>query len=193
MKLLILLLLTTSAMASKYEMVQVVHNRASTADVLEVKKLSAVLKKELTPGGHFENATLVLTVGLKVIASACENIVNVETLPSQRSLDSVLNPSDFYFRVTTKWKDGCATGSFGDPKFIKFERKFHIGQRPGSEAGKPWPKTTGFAVRHFSFDIGMMGGFNRWGLFELDYSDLDDVKFSHVKNYTYVQGEVKNY
>ena len=46
------------------------------------------------------------------------------------------------------------------------------------------------SVRHLSFDSGTKGGFNRWQMYRLDFTKLDDVKFEFVKQFTYVQGQV---
>ena len=73
--------------------------------------------------------------------------------------------------------------------------EYIVGQRPVSERGLPWEKPDPEwmacgGVQYLSFDAGMMGCFNRWRMYRLDFKDPDDVKFGFVKMFSYVQGTV---
>ena len=187
------LVFSFQAFAQVYKKVPVVNHSKSTAEVVEVKLLSAKDVSAIGEFGNFEDRHIEITLGIKAIASLCESMKEIELLPAQSSLDSDLNPSDFYLRVNTSWEDGCATGSSGNPEYIKYVVKYWLDQRPASDAGKPWRKPDFFAksnIRHFSFDSGMLGGLNRWKLYKLNYGNLKDVKFDYVKQFSFVQGQV---
>lgn len=186
------LIFSAQSFAQTYKAVPTITTRNTSSEVLEVKKLSSKVVVETGEHGNYENRSVEITLGIEAVASACEKVKDIEYLPSQSSLDSALNPSDFYLRVNTKWKKDCATGSYGKPEHLKLVLKYSIDQRPVSESGKPWSAPDFYAneqIHHLSFDSGMMGGYNRWKLYKLDYSDLNNVKFDYVKQYSYVQGQ----
>ena len=181
-----------NTMQQNYTRVPVEYNRKTKAKILEVKKLDASVKTEVGKYGNYENRSLVLRLGIKTIASPLENVISVEMVDAQTSLDSGLNPSDYYFRANTLCKPGASVG-VGNPEFVEIELEYSIDQRPASGKDQPWEEPlfmVNSSVRHLSFDSGMMNGFNRWQMYKLDFTKLRDVKFEFVKQFTYVQGQV---
>ena len=187
----IISLLSPNLYAQEYRAIDFVAQRQTTADVMEVVMLSSeVIIENLT---HFQNRSLKITLGVKAVASACEDMKNIEQLSAQRSIDSVLNPTDFYFRVNTNWRPDCATGSFGEPQFLKLELNYHVGQRSINDRDLPWPAPDfrmGENVRYLNFDIGMMGGYNRLQMHKLDYANIEAPTFELAKQFSLVQGTV---
>jgi hypothetical protein len=188
---LVISLLSTNLYAQEYRAIDFVAQRQTTADVREVVLLSSeVVIENLT---HFQNRSVKIILGVKAVASACEDIKNIEQLSSQRSIDSVLNPTDFYFRVNTNWLPGCSTGSFGEPQFLKLELTYFIGQRSINDRDLPWPAPDflmGENLRYLNFDIGMMGGYNRLQMYKLDYANIESPTFELTKQFSLVQGTV---
>ncbi len=184
-------LLSTNLFAQEYRAIDFVAQRHSSAEVLEVVLLSSeVVIENLT---NFQNRSIKITLGVKAIASACEDMRNIEQLSAQRSIDSVLNPTDFYYRVNTNWRPDCATGSYGEPQFLKLDLTYYIGQRPINDRNLPWPAPEfdmGENVRHLNFDIGMIEGYNRLQMHKLDYANIQAPTFEKVKQFGLVQGTI---
>jgi len=176
----------------KYKPIELISNRKTYADISDVKLLDSEIKTYVNEFGTFEERDLKLILGIECIASACEEMTSVELADCQRSLDNMLNPTDFYYRVNTEWELGCVTGSYGNPQFLELELKEHIDQRKVEEKAEPWAKPSPDrygSVHHLSFYSGMLGGFQTWAMYKLDMRDIKNVTLEFVKRYSYVQGE----
>ena len=176
----------------KYKRVPVETNRQNYTEILKVLKLDTHVKTEIKESGNYEDRSLVLTLGIKCMGSPLDKMVAVEQVRSQSSLDSSLNPTDYYFQVKTDTRPGIAVG-FGPPKFIKIEIKYIIDQRRASEKDQPWDLPAWRSkenIRHLSFYAGMHSGLHRWRLYKLDITDLEDIKFKFLKEYSFVQGQI---
>lgn len=188
------LLVSTGATAQPtYTPVKVITTRDSAADVLDVKLLDSKVVTKVDEWGNNENRSVIITIGLEAVASACETFSDVKSFGTQTSIESAL-PSDYYFTLPTTWKVGCATGSYGEPQLLSFDLEFEVDQRKATEVGKPWssPKwVANGSIKHLSFYKAMRGGYNVWSLYRLDMTDLNNVKFDFKKDYSYVQGEVQ--
>jgi len=142
--------------------------------------------------GNYENQMLKVVIGLDVVAWGNAPVTGVEVTSAQRSIDYVLNPTDTYYRVTRGAGSGISVGA--SRQQISFEQHYYLQQRPVSDVGKPWkafqPTQLEPAKRYLNFDAGMLGGYNRWSLHELDYSQPTAVKLTFKKLYSYVQGQV---
>lgn len=175
-----------------YKSVPVKYDRRPKADILEVTKLEAIVKTHIDDRRNFETRSLILQFGIQTIASPGENVESIEMIAGQTSLDSSLNPTDFYFRANVRGRTG-ATAGFGSPKYSQIELEYVIDQRRVADQGKPWREpvfTANENVKHLSFDAGMLGGFNRWRMYRLDYKNVNNVMFEFVKLFSYVQGQV---
>jgi len=176
----------------KYKSIELIYNRNTDAGVSDVKLLDSKIKTEVNKYGTYEERDLKLILGIECIASACEEMTSIELVDCQRSLDDVLNPTDFYYRVNTEWEPGCATGSYGNPQFLELELQEHIDQRIVEEKDNPWDKPSpdrAGSVHHLSFYSGMLGGFQTWAMYKLDMKDIENVTLEFVKRYAYVQGK----
>jgi hypothetical protein len=132
--------------------------------------------------GRTDQKTLILTLGLKTSASSWTQatITGVEQLRGQRSLDFQLNPTDHYFQLLTSVAPGAGTGSGPTPN-IKFDLSFSV--MDGGTDGRE---------HYLSFKTGMLGGFNRWKLYKLDFTDPEKPTLTYVKTYSYVQGQAED-
>lgn len=172
-----------------YKPVEVSYERKTKSEILKVEMLGSSIKIE--DEGDFQSRYLVLKLGLKCLGSPLENVIAVESVDVQRSLDST-DPTDFYYRAVTFCKEGFSAG-YGEPEFIEIELKYFIDQRDASEKDKEWQDPTlrkNECINHLSFDSGMFKGYNTWRMYKLDLGNLKNVKFEFVKLFAYVQGEV---
>lgn len=177
---------------SDYTEIRVQGAYASKAAIQNVVHLESRVIR--TVGPHYENREIEIVLGIASVATVCESVKSIIQFDGQRSLDAYLNPSDTYFRVLTNWKPGCATNTYGKPQLNKIRLRYFVDQREASHSSEPWPTSPAFwdknvAIKFFSFDIGMMAGFNRWNLYRLDMLDINNPKFEFKKTFTYVQGE----
>lgn len=186
------LFFSTIALGQHYKAAPLVVRAHNTGEITEAKLLDSRVVTEVGPYGNYENRSVEITVGLKTLFSACEEVKDIELVSSQSSLVSALNPTDYYYQVNTLEEPDCMTGSFAPPEYLKLVLKYRVDERPASEAGKPWPKAqfqVNSNIRHLSFNGGMMAGYNQWRMYRIDYADLNNVKMTFVKTYAYVQGE----
>lgn len=162
----------------------------SFASVLEAKLLGSELKEEKKD--KYEARSLIIRLGLECSYLPCETLSSIELLHTQSSLDSELNPSDFYFAIRTDKGKGPFGGMVPLVEHLMFEFPFHISARSLNAKCKTW-KEPQFAsnenIRHFSFYSGMDFGCHTWVLYKLDYKNINKPSFEFVKRYAYVQGE----
>lgn len=162
----------------------------SFASVLEAKLLGSELKEEKKD--KYEARNLIIRLGLECTFFPSETLSSIELLNRQSSLDSELNPSDFYFAVRTERNEGAHGGEVFLVEHLLFEYPFHISARSLNAKCKIW-KEPQFAsnenTRHFSFYSGMDFGCHTWVLYKLDYKNINKPSFEFVKRYAYVQGE----
>jgi hypothetical protein len=163
-----------------------------TGSIMTVKLVSAATEVEVDKWKLHENRFVTVTLEMSAAASRCAIPIAVEVSGGQASLESPLNPTDSYYRLVLKEKEGC--NSFGEDVITaRTQLKYFVGQRGIADQGKPWGapnwRLKGEATRQLSFDAGMLYGYNQWKLYRLDFTNLDDVKFEFKKQYSYVQGE----
>ncbi|MDI6737454.1 MAG: hypothetical protein QME12_02960 [Nanoarchaeota archaeon] len=115
----------------------------------------------------------------------------------QRSIESDLNPTDFYYAVRTERAKGIHGGVSLVPSRIWLDLAFVLESGPlgANLAGKKGKqmKYRFFAnenIRHFSFYSGMHYGLHTWKLYRMDYKSPENVKWGFVKQYAFCQGQI---
>ena len=159
------------------------------ADISDVQLLES--KQDIRKMGNYEHRYLILKIGVKAVNWGNGEITGLQPISGQTSLDSPLNPTDLYYRLLKKESQEISVGS--SIENVSVELAFFVDSRDASESGKPWTSTPKESIkkeftRYLNFDAGMAGGVNRWKLYHVNYSDLDNVKFTYKKTYASIQG-----
>jgi len=159
-----------------------------------VKLVSA--DQVIEKAGVYENLNMkfVFEAELKTLGGGGE-LLGIEVVSAQRSVDNNLNPSDIQLRVKSKPVTGITVGGGGSTT-VRFETKEYITQR--KQGAKEWPPFNKpgdqrVRVKFYSFDAGMVGGYLPWNLYKLDFGDIENATFEHQSKFAYVQGKVEDF
>ena len=182
--------LCLGAAAFSAENAELVFESMTDYPVTNVTLVNQEIVEEKT--GPFINRKARITLGVTTLAHQCTKSFELKVVSAQASLSDALNPTDLYLRVVPKESDCGAVAGMGSERNLEVQHSIHLDQRLAGEPAGPLPDLEYGRIYHLNFDIGMLGGFNRWGMYRLDLSDLAEITLSHVKNYTYVQGSAKD-
>ncbi|MEK6864048.1 MAG: hypothetical protein AABX27_02055 [Nanoarchaeota archaeon] len=149
--------------------------------------LSAETKTVKT--SRIESLNLIAKVGLECLCYDYETPVSIDCLWGQRSIDSELNTTDFYYAIRTKREKGVHGGQRLRSENVELDLLFSISSENSrkNKGKKFWFNEN---IRHFSFYSGMHYGLNTWELYRMDYGNLGKVKWDFVKQYAFVQGQI---
>lgn len=172
----IALLISLSSFAQSYKTYTANIMREDSAEISDIKILSVTHKD---PGNPNYDHPVFITIGMKAFVSSCTSIQGVSVI-GQRGTKNELNPSDLTVKLPTKRSSNCV-GASGGTEYIQFTLKLSLNSE------------TKYNVQTLSFNRGMLYGYSRNDLYELDFNDLNNVKFDLVKTYSYTSGEVVDF
>jgi hypothetical protein len=175
-----------------YDSVDIEYHEHNAANVLDVILLRADMR--VTREGDFSNRYLDIDLGIECEAWYTDDIRSIELVSSQASIDSTINPSDFYYRVlTSQNRQYMSHGpeSRSRTELLRMELKRNVRSELTDTPEDTWRGQAG-DIHHLSFYSGMELGYETWMLYRLDFRNPDKTTWDFIKRSTYAQGQTGN-